>query len=168
MTMTSEPVAQTLPPVPEGFHTITASMVVRDAAAAIEFYAQAFGAVEIYRATSPDGRIMHGTIQIGTSKLMLSDEFPDWGTFGPQKFGGTPVSLHLYVEDADALFERAVAAGATVTMPMDNAFWGDRYGRVTDPFGHDWAIASQQRVVTEEELRRVVESWGACASPPSE
>src|SRR6187402_2853065 len=120
MTMTSERTTQSVAPIPAGFATVTPSMVVHDAASAIAFYIKAFGAVEIDRAPSPDGKIMHATIRIGSSNIMLNDEFPDWQIFGPKKFGGSAQSIHLYVEDADALFAQAVAAGAEVRMPMSD------------------------------------------------
>jgi len=167
MTMTAD--GPTVQPVPEGFHTITPSLVIEGAAEAIAFYARAFNAVELHRATTPDGKkIMHATLRIGNANLMLADDFPEWHAYGPSKFGGSAVSMHLYVEDADALFAQAVAAGATVTMPIDDVFWGDRYGRVKDPFGHEWAIASQTRVVDEAELKRVVDAWEACANQPGQ
>lgn len=152
MTMTSERTSQLVAPIPAGFGTVTPSMVVDGAADAIAFYAKAFGAVEIDRASSPDGKIMHATIRIGNSNIMLNDEFPDWQVFGPKKFGGSAQSIHLYVEDADALFAQAVAAGAEVRMPMSDAFWGDRYGQLADPFGHVWSIATRTRDVTEAEI----------------
>jgi uncharacterized glyoxalase superfamily protein PhnB len=149
---------QQISPIPEGFHTITPTLIVDGAAAAIEFYVRAFGAVELFRAASPDGeKIMHAMIQIGDSKVMLGDEFPDWGCRGPRSVGGTPVSLHLYVEDADAFYEAAVAAGVTATMPICDAFWGDRYAKVVDPFGHEWAIASRKRIVGDEELAKAAQ-----------
>jgi PhnB protein len=163
MTMTADPAEQALSPIPEGFHTITPSLTVDDAAGAIEFYKRAFNAQELDRATMPDGtKIMHATLQIGSSKLMINDEFEDMGCKGPRGFGGSPVALHLYVEDADALFEQAAGAGATITMPIGDAFWGDRYGVLTDPYGHQWSIASRKRTVSEEELKRAVEEWQGC------
>jgi PhnB protein len=165
MTMTTDRVDQTVSPIPEGFHTITPSLTVHAAAEAIEFYKRAFRAQEVDRATMPDGqKIMHATLQIGSSKIMLNDEFPEMSAKGPLAYGGSPLSLHLYVEDADAVFEQAVAAGATVTVPISDVFWGDRYGCVTDPFGHNWSIASRTRTVGEEELKRVVDEWQGC--PP--
>jgi uncharacterized glyoxalase superfamily protein PhnB len=156
-------------PIPEGFHTVTPSLIVHAAAEAIEFYARAFGAEEIDRATTPDGqKIMHATIQIGDSRVMLADEFPEWGCRGPKAIGGTPLSLHLYVEDADALFEQAVAAGATVTMPIADAFWGDRYGRLLDPYGHDWGIATRTRDVSPDEAQRAMEAMGDCTAGTSQ
>ena len=154
--------ARSIRPVPEGFHTLTPTLTVHNAVEAIEFYKRAFGAEELYRAPSPDGqRIWHATLTIGDSRLMLNDEFPDMGCHAPRSLGGTPISLHLYVADADAVFQRAVAAGATVSMPIMDAFWGDRYGKLTDPFGHEWAIATQQEAVGEEELGRRIEAIAA-------
>jgi PhnB protein len=170
MTMTAEPTAQSLSPVPAGFHTVSVSLVIQGAASAIEFYEKALGAVEIDRASSPDGtKIMHATIKIGDSYVMLNDEFPEWENFGPKKFGGSPASMHLYVENADAAFERAVAAGCTVTMPLSDAFWGDRYGRVVDPFGYDWAFASRQRIATEADINAALAGMdGGCGAQVTE
>jgi PhnB protein len=163
MTMTADPAEQAVTAIPEGFHTITPSLTVNDGIAAIEFYQRAFNAQVLDRATTPDGlKILHSTLQIGRSKLMLNDEFAEMGCKGPLGIGGSPVTLHLYVEDADAFFEQAVAAGATVTMPIEDAFWGDRYGSVTDPYGHQWSIASRRRNVSDEELKRVVDEWQGC------
>jgi PhnB protein len=147
-------------PIPEGHHTITPSLTVDNAAEAIEFYKRAFGAQELERATAPDGkRIWHAMLQIGDSRLFLGDEFPDMGgSPSPKTLGQTPSSLHLYVEDADAVFQRALNAGATVRMPIEDMFWGDRYGTITDPFGHEWAIATRKEEVSDEEMRRRVEA----------
>jgi PhnB protein len=153
----SAPTQQHVSPIPEGFHTITPTLICDGAAAAIDFYVRAFGAVELDRAAGPDGKIMHAMIQIGDSRIMLGDEFPEMGCRAPRTIGGTPVSLHLYVEDADAFYERAIAAGATATMPICDAFWGDRYGRLLDPFGHDWAIATHVRDVSEEEIAKAAQ-----------
>lgn len=148
-------------PVPEGFHTVTPSLTIRNAAAAIEFYKQAFGAEELGRATAPDGQaIWHATLQIGSSRLMLNDEFPEMGGRSPQALGGTPLSLFLYVEDTDAVFERAVAAGATALMPPMDAFWGDRFSKLTDPYGHEWSIATHIEDVTPEEAARRAQTMG--------
>lgn len=141
-------------PIPDGFHTITPHIVVKDAAKAIEFYQKAFGAKDQGRMFGPDGkRIMHAKILIGNSLLMLVDEFPEWKCLGPLSIGGTSVGLHLYVEDADSVFQRAIAAGASVKMPIMDAFWGDRYGKLADPFGHEWAIATHIKDMTPEEMR---------------
>ncbi len=152
-------------PIPEGYHTVTPYLVVDGAAEAIEFYKRAFGAQELFRMASPDGQaVWHAEIQIGDSRLMLGDEFPEMGDYrAPKSLGGTTASLHIYVEDADAAFQRAVEAGATVSMPLEDAFWGDRYGKVTDPFGHQWGIATRQEEVSEEEMQRRAQAF-ACQS----
>ncbi|HJT78638.1 MAG TPA: VOC family protein [Gemmataceae bacterium] len=139
--------------VPEGYHTLTPHLVVRGAAAAIDFYKQAFGATEICRHVGPDGQsLMHAQLRIGDSLLFLADEFPQCRS--PQALGGSPVTLALYVEDCDAVFKRAVAAGATVRMPLADMFWGDRYGCLIDPFGHVWSVATHKEDVPPEELAR--------------
>lgn len=140
--------------VPEGSHTITAHLVVRDADKAIEFYKKAFGAQTVGVHHSPDGKVMHADLKIGDSHVMLADEFPQMGSKAPQSLGGSPVVLNIYVEDVDALFNRAVGAGATVTMPLANQFWGDRYGQIVDPFGHRWALGSHIEDVPPDELER--------------
>jgi len=153
--------------IPEGFRTITPHLVMRDASRAIDFYKKAFGAEEVNRAPGPDGKsIMHATLQIGDSRIMLCDEYPMMERWvAPASLKGTTVAICLYVEDADALFNRAVAAGATVSMPLENMFWGDRYGKVTDPYGHEWEIATHIEDVSPEELgRRAAEcfaKWGS-------
>jgi PhnB protein len=145
--------------IPEGMHTLTPHLVVREAARAIEFYKQAFGAQELSRSTTPDGRIMHAKLQIGDSPLFLNDEFPEHGAANsPQALGGTAVTINIYVEDADAMFNRAVAAGAEVKMAIANQFWGDRYGTLRDPFGHSWAIATHKEDLTPEEIRARAEA----------
>jgi uncharacterized glyoxalase superfamily protein PhnB len=138
--------------VPDGFHTITPAIVVRGAAKAIDFYKQAFGAEVIGRMDAPDGKVMHAEIRIGNSMLMLSDEYPEWGANGPETIGGTPVSLCLYVEDCDTVFNRAVEEGATIKMPPSDQFWGDRYAKVSDPFGHTWSIATHIKDLTHDEV----------------
>ena len=140
--------------VPEGFHTITAHLSVRGGDKAIEFYKKAFGAQVLGVHHTPDGKVMHGMLKVGDSFLMLADEFPGMGTPAPQTLGGSPVVLNIYVEDVDALWNQAVAAGATVTMPLADQFWGDRYGQVKDPFGHGWALGSRRENVTPEEMER--------------
>ena len=142
-------------PIPPGFHTLTPHLVVKDASNAIEFYKNAFGAKEIRRAPAPDGKsLMHAELQIGDSRLMLVDEFPDMDCRGPESIGGTPVTIHMFVKDVDAAFSRAVAAGAEVKMPLEDMFWGDRYGVLTDPFGHSWSLATHKEDVTPEEIAK--------------
>jgi PhnB protein len=139
-------------PIPDGMHSITPHLVCAGAADAIEFYKKAFGAVEGGRMPGPDGKLMHAQIMIGDSHIMLADEFPDWGSVGPKALGGTPVTIHLYVPNADEVFQRALDSGATVKMPIGDMFWGDRYGIVTDPFGHSWSIATHMKDMTPEEM----------------
>ena len=141
-------------PVPEGIHTVTPHLTVKGAARAIDFYKLAFGATEVSRHAGPGGSIMHASIKIGDSVLFLNDEFPEMGAISPQSLNGTPVTLTLYVEDADALFKKATEAGAEIKMPIADQFWGDRYGCVKDPFGHMWAIASRKEDLTPEEAER--------------
>jgi uncharacterized glyoxalase superfamily protein PhnB len=149
---------------PAGYHTVTPSIIVRGAAEAIEFYKRAFGAEEVSRMTGPDGTVMHAEIRIGDSTVMLGDENPQWGTLSPLSTNGLPGSLHLYVDDADAAFDRALRAGAKVRYPLEDAFWGDRYGKVTDPFGHEWGIATRVKDLTLDEMRQAVEAWMARAA----
>jgi uncharacterized glyoxalase superfamily protein PhnB len=144
-------------PIPDGMRTVTPHLICADAAAAIEFYKKAFNAVEMGRMPGPEGKLIHALIRIGDSPLMLVDEFPDWGSFGPKALKGSPVTIHLYVEDADAVIKRAVAAGAKITMPLEDTFWGDRYGKLEDPFGHQWSVATHIRDVNPEEMRRAAE-----------
>jgi uncharacterized glyoxalase superfamily protein PhnB len=143
----------TVNPIPPGMHTITPHLVCAGAANAIEFYKEAFGAVEVDRLAGPDGKLMHAMLRIGDSALMLVDEFPEMGARGPQALGGTSVTIHLSVPDVDASFARAVKAGAAVRMPVMDMFWGARYGLVADPFGHQWSIATQVRNLTIEQIR---------------
>jgi len=139
--------------IPDGFHSLTPHLVVSDAAGAIEFYEQAFGAEEIMRAPAPSGdRLMHAEVRIGDSILMMSDTYPEFGGQNPQDLGGSPLAINLYCDDVDAMVDKAVAAGATVSMPPADMFWGDRYARLLDPFGHIWAIACHVRDVTPEEM----------------
>lgn len=139
-------------PIPEGMHSITPHLVCAGAADAMAFYAKAFNAVELAKLPAPDGKLMHGLIRIGDSFVMLVDEFPDFGSFGPKALKGSPVTIHLYVEDVDAIFKQAVAAGATVKLPLENMFWGDRYGILEDPFGHLWSVATHIEDLTPEEI----------------
>jgi PhnB protein len=140
-------------PIPDGYHTVTPYFTVRNAAAALEFYKTAFGAVEVMRFEMPGGGVCHAEIQIGDSKLMLGDENPDFGNKSPQTLGGTPGGLCIYVEDCDAVFEKALATGATVMKPMEDQFYGDRSGTVIDPFGHAWTIATHKEDVSLDEMK---------------
>jgi PhnB protein len=140
--------------IPEGFHTVTPYLVIRDAAGAIEFYKQAFGAEELFRIEGPPGKIGHAEIKIGDSIIMLSDEYPGGNCRSPQSLGGTPVNILLYVKDVDQAFNQAVSAGAKVDMPLADMFWGDRYGQVTDPYGHSWSLATHKEDVPPEELQQ--------------
>ena len=139
-------------PIPDGYHSVTPSLAVHDAAEAIEFYKRAFGATERVRMHGPDGKIAHAEIEIGDSVVTLADPFPQAFIRPPKELGGTSMSLLLYVEDVDAVTAQAVDAGATVTMPVDDMFWGDRYGKVADPFGHEWQIATHKEDLTPEEM----------------
>ena len=139
-------------PIPDGYHTATPYLIIKDAAAALEFYKKAFGAKEIMRMGSPDGSIGHAEIQIGNSRIMIASEFPQMGVRSPQSIGGSPVSIFLYVEDVDKVFNQAVAAGATVRMPVADQFWGDRYGKLQDPYGHLWDVATHKEDLTPEEI----------------
>lgn len=138
--------------IPPGMHTLTPHLVCAGAADAIEFYKKAFNAQELGRIPGPDGKLVHAILTIGDSPVMLVDEYPEWGSLGPNARGGSSVTLHLYVEDADAQFKQAVDAGCTVRMPLDDMFWGDRYGIVQDPFGHLWSIATHVRDASPEEI----------------
>lgn len=155
-------------PIPAGYHTISPHLVIKGAAEAIEFYKRAFGAEEKARMPFPaeDGgvKVGHAELQIGDSRLFVADEFPSYGSVGPD--GSSPVTIHLYVTDADAVFNRAVEEGARVTMPLADAFWGDRYGKLVDPFGHHWSIAEHLEDLTPEQIRERMEAafaGGPCA-----
>ena len=140
-------------PIPDGFNSLTPHVVCKDAVQAIEFYKRAFGAEEIFSLTAPDGALIHASVRIGNSMLMIADECPPMGAFSPKKLGGSPVTIHLSVADVDASYARAVAAGAAARMPVTEMFWGARYGVVQDPFGHSWSIATQVRNLTPDEIR---------------
>jgi len=140
-------------PIPEGMHSLTPHLVCAGAADAIDFYKRAFNAIEQARMPGPDGKLIHAAVQIGDSTLMLVDENPQWGALGPKALKGSPVTIHLYVPDVDATVAQAVAAGAKVTMPVADMFWGDRYGQLEDPFGHRWSVATHMRDLTSEEIR---------------
>jgi uncharacterized glyoxalase superfamily protein PhnB len=145
--------ARATKPIPEGYHTITPHLVVRDAGAAIEFYKRAFGATERGRMPRSDGKsVLHAEIRIGDSALFLMDEVLERGAKSPLTLGGSPTTIHLFVEDVDTVFERATKAGAQVTMPVADQFWGDRYGMVVAPYGHYWSIATHVEDLTPEEI----------------
>ena len=154
-------------PIPEGYHTLTPFLTVRDAARAIEFYKQAFGAEQRGDvAKGPDGKVMHAELKIGDSIIMLSDEFPEYGSLSPQSSGGAGMGLHIYVEGVDAAFDRAVKAGAQVEMPVGDQFWGDRYGKLKDPFGHKWSIATHVKDISEDDMKRNMDEAMKQMAPP--
>jgi PhnB protein len=141
-------------PIPAGYHSVTPYLIMADAAAAIEFYKQAFNATELMRMEGPGGSIMHAEIKIGDSPVMLSGEHPQMGFRGPLSYGGTPVSLMIYVEDCDKIFAQAIAAGAKELKPLQDQFYGDRSGTLTDPFGHVWTISTHKEDVSPEEMEK--------------
>ncbi|MEP6874038.1 MAG: VOC family protein [Burkholderiales bacterium] len=149
-------------PIPDGMHSLTPHLICAGAAAAIEFYKAAFGAVEVVRMPGPDGRLMHASVRIGDSALMLVDEMPEYGALGPRSLKGSPVTIHLYVTDVDAAVAQAVAAGAKVTMPVADMFWGDRYGQLEDPFGHRWSVATHTRDLTPAQIQEGMAKMGDC------
>jgi PhnB protein len=141
-------------PIPEGYHSVTPYLIIHGAADAIEFYKKAFGATELFRFPAPDGKIGHAEIKIGDSPIMLADEFAEMGYKGPETPGGSPVSIMLYVEDVDTVFNRAVEAGASVKEALQDKFYGDRMGTLTDPFGHRWHVGTHKEDVSMEEMER--------------
>ncbi|GAB5100099.1 MULTISPECIES: VOC family protein [unclassified Caballeronia] len=143
-------------PIPPGMRSLTPHLTCAGAAEAIDFYVRAFNAVELGRLPGPDGKLMHAMVKIGDSVLMLVDENPTFGMLGPKAIKGSPVTIHLYVEDVDATFTQAIDAGAEVTMPVAEMFWGDRYGRLVDPFGHQWSLASHVRDVSPEDMQKAM------------
>jgi len=148
--------------IPEGFSSVTPMFLFRDARAAIDFYKRAFGAQERYAMPGPDGRgIMHAEIQIGNSIVMMGEENPQQACQSAESFGGSPVSFYLYVENVDEAFKTAVSAGAETRMPVQDMFWGDRMGTVSDPFGYSWSLATQVRVLTPEEIRQGAQAFFA-------
>lgn len=147
--------------IPAGRHTVTPYLAISNAVQALEFYKKAFGATQIYKLLMPDGRLGHAEIRLGDSVIMLADEFPEFGGKAPEVLGGTPVSIHLYVEDVDAFFEKALAAGAKVRKPVVDQFYGDRSGQLEDPFGHLWWVATHKEDVSPEEMQKRVQEMFA-------
>jgi len=140
--------------IPDGHNTVSPYLIVNGAARALDFYTKAFGATELFRHKAPDGKIGHAEIRIGDTVIMIADEFPDHQAHGPSKFGGSPVSLHMYVEDVDAVAAKAIAAGAKVKRPVENQFYGDRLGTFEDPFGHTWHVSTHVEDVPPDEVDR--------------
>ena len=153
--------AQNVKPIPDGQHTVTAGLVHRQASKAIEFYKKAFGAELKTNMTMPDGKVMHAEMRIGDSTVFITDEFPEWSPDhkSPQAAGGVTGSLYLYVQDADAAYKRAIDAGAKPLMPPADMFWGDRFGKVIDPFGHHWGIATHKEELTPQEIQKRQAEW---------
>jgi len=145
-------------PIPEGYHTATPYLIVREGAKAIDYYKRAFGATELFRMPGPDGKLGHAEIRIGNSPIMLADENPEMGARSPQALGGSPVSILLYVQDVDKQFPQAIAAGGKVVRPLKDQFYGDRSGTLEDPFGHVWTIATHKEDVTPEEMNKRMEA----------
>ena len=147
-------------PIPEGYASVTPHLVVKNAAKAIEFYKKAFGFVVHGQHGVPGtDQIMHCQLKFGNASVMVNDEFPDWGVLGPESIGGTAVTIHLYVNDVDAVFDRAVKAGCEVMMPVQDQFWGDRWGMVKDPYGHQWGIATHKQDLSPEEITKGAEEF---------
>lgn len=144
-------------PIPEGFHTLTPHIIVKDVAEAMVWYAKAFGAEEALRLPAPDGNIIHAEIKIGNSQIMLAPANEQWGNKDPNMLGGTAVTLHIYAEDVDALYKQATDAGAKGTMPPEDMFWGDRYAKVVDPWGHQWGLATHIADPTPEEMNKAMQ-----------
>lgn len=151
----------TVKSIPAGHRTVTPYLAIKNAAKALEFYKRAFGATETYRLMMPDGRLGHAEIRLGDSMIMLSDEFPEYGGKAPETLGGSPVSIHLYVEDVDAFFKRALAAGSKERKPVMDQFYGDRSGQLEDPFGHLWWVATHKEDIALEEMQKRVQAMGA-------
>jgi len=141
-------------PIPPGFHSVTPYLIVRGAARALDFYTSVFGATEIDRMPTPDGKIAHAEIRIGDSPVMLADEFPEMGALSPESIGGSPITLHVYVEHVDAVFDKAIGGGARVDRPVKDQFYGDRAGSFVDPFGHKWNVATHVEDVSPEEMEK--------------
>jgi len=148
-------------PIPQGFHTATPYLTLNDAARAIDFYQRAFGAQEVMRMNGPGGKIGHAEIKIGDSIIMLADEMPGSGSRSPQSLSGTTAGIFLYVENADAVFNQAVSAGAKVEAPLADMFWGDRFGSLKDPFGHSWSVATHKEDVAPAEMSKRMQEFAA-------
>jgi PhnB protein len=153
-------------PIPTGYHTVQVYMIVRDAAKAIDFWKKVFGAEERGRMPGPGGKLMHAELKIGDSIIMLSDEMPDWGSKSPQTLGGCHASPFIYVENVDAVWKRALDAGCTVKQPLQDQFWGDRFGQITDPFGYTWGMATHIEDVPPEEMPKRAQAAMAQMGPP--
>jgi len=151
-------------PIPDGYHSVTPYLIINGATAALDYYSRAFGAVELFRMPAPEGKIGHAEIKIGDSPIMLADEFPEMGYKSPQTLGGSPVSIMIYVEDVDAVFSRAIAAGGKEQRPVKDQFYGDRSGTLEDPFGHIWHVATHTEDVSPEEMERRAKAHTAAAS----
>jgi PhnB protein len=153
-------------PIPDGYHTLTPYLFINGAAKALEYYTQAFGAVESMRVPGPPGKLMHAEMRVGDSAIMLADEFPDMGFRGPQTLGGSTVSILLYVEDVDTVFQRALELGGTQLKPLRDEFYGDRTGTLVDPFGHIWTVATHKEDVAPEEMEKrmqaMMQQQGQC------
>jgi PhnB protein len=148
-------------PIPEGFHTATPTLVVKNAAQAIDYYKKVFGAEELMRMPSPDGKISHAEIKVGDSKIFLSDEFPQHGGKSPQTLGGFTGGIYLYVPDVDKVFDKAIAAGGKSAMPVTDMFWGDRHGNFIDPFGHSWGVSTHTEDLSQEEMEKRAQAFYA-------
>ncbi|HEY6565109.1 MAG TPA: VOC family protein [Pirellulaceae bacterium] len=146
-------------PIPAGCNTVNAYLVVKDARKALDFYAKAFGGSAGICMTGPNGKVMHGEVMIGNSTIMITEENPQWGMKSAETMGGSPMSLHLYVDNVDQSFQKAIQSGCTLVNPVMDMFWGDRYGKVSDPFGFHWGIATHIEDVSEEEMKRRSEEW---------
>ena len=141
-------------PVPQGYHTATPYLTIKNAARALDFYKKAFGAQEVARMDAPDGKVAHAEIKVGDSMIMIAEEMPGSGNRSPESLGGTTASIFLYVDNADAIFDRAVSAGAQVETALADMFWGDRYGRLKDPYGHSWGVATHKEDVAPAEMEK--------------
>ena len=144
--------------IPKDYHSITPVLIVKNGDEAIEFYKKGFGVEERCRMKSPDGRVAHAELKLGDSVFMLSDEYPEMECHSPKTIGGSPVSMYLYVDDVDSVFNKAISAGAKSLDPVKDQFWGDRHGRLEDPFGHLWSIASHKKDLSEEEMKKAAEA----------